>query len=129
MSSTPTPEQVAEQALREKAELEAQVKYLQSQLGRMMQEKRRNLRSSTSTSKQDSDGSQEEEERNSLEDSGEDVYERRPKRHHRPQDRSYNDFKVDIPNFEGQLDPDVFLNWLQTVERVFEFKDIPDERR
>jgi len=36
---------------------------------------------------------------------------------------------VDIPEFEGQLDTDVFLDWLQTVERVFEFKDIPDERK
>jgi len=36
---------------------------------------------------------------------------------------------VDIPEFEGQLDPDLFLDWLQTVERVFEFKDIPDERK
>jgi len=51
MSSGFTPEQVAEQALREKAELEAQVKYLQSQLGQLLQEKRRNLRSSRSAGK------------------------------------------------------------------------------
>lgn len=36
---------------------------------------------------------------------------------------------MDIPEFEGQLDPDIFLDWLQTVERVFEFKDIPDDRK
>ena len=34
------------------------------------------------------------------------------------------DFKV-----EGQLDPDLFLNWLRTVERVFDYKDIPDEKK
>jgi len=53
------------------------------------------------------------------------VYTRRSRRHHRFHERSYNDFKVDIPEFEGQLDPDLFLDWLQTVERVFKFKDIP----
>ena len=129
MSTSLTPEQVSEQVLRENAELQAQVKYLQSQLGKKMQEKRKNLQSPRSSSKHNLGDSEEEEESNSLEDSEEDAYVRRPKRHQRPQDRSYNDFKVDIPNFEGQLDPDVFLDWLQTVERVFEFKDIPDERK
>jgi len=128
MSSSLSPEQVVEQALREKAELEAQVKYLQSQLGKMMQEKRRNLQSSRSASKYDSDDS-EEEESNSLGDSDEDVYTRRSRWHHRPHDRSYNDFKVDILEFEGQLEPDLFLDWLQTVERVFEFKDTTDETK
>ena len=33
----------------------------------------------------------------------------------------FNEFKVDIPEFEGKLDPDDFLEWLQTVERVFEY--------
>ena len=41
----------------------------------------------------------------------------------------HNDFKVDIPEFGGKLDPDEFLDWLQTVERVFDFKDIPDEKK
>ena len=41
MSTSLTPEQLTEQALREKAEQEAQVKYLQSQLGKMMKEKKR----------------------------------------------------------------------------------------
>ena len=39
------------------------------------------------------------------------------------------DFKVDIPEFEGKLDLDEFLDWLQTVERVFDFKDIPNEKK
>jgi len=59
MSSSLTPEQVADQALKEKAELEAQVKYLQSQLGQLLREKQRNLRSSRSSSKyEDSDDSE-----------------------------------------------------------------------
>jgi len=27
-----------------------------------------------------------------------------------------NDFKVEIPEFEGKRDPDEFLEWLHTVE-------------
>jgi len=103
---------VVEQALREKAELEAQVEYLQSQLGEMLQEKGRNLRSSRSASKQADSNDSEEEESNSRGDSGEDVYATRSRRHHRPHDRSCSDFKVDIPEFEGQLDSDLFLDWL-----------------
>ena len=31
-----------------------------------------------------------------------------------------------IPKFEGQLDPDLFLKWLWTVESVFAYEDIPE---
>ena len=41
MSSSQTPEQVAEQALKDKADLEAQVKYLQMQLGQLLNERKR----------------------------------------------------------------------------------------
>jgi len=41
----------------------------------------------------------------------------------------HNDFKVDIPKFKGKLDQDELLDWLQTVERVFDFKEIPDEKK
>jgi len=27
------------------------------------------------------------------------------------------------------LDPDEFLEWLHTVERVFDYKDIPDDKK
>ncbi|GKV07344.1 hypothetical protein SLEP1_g19138 [Rubroshorea leprosula] len=37
--------------------------------------------------------------------------------------------KIDIPDFEGRLQPYEFINWLHTVERVFELKDIPDDKR
>ncbi|VFQ93302.1 unnamed protein product [Cuscuta campestris] len=43
--------------------------------------------------------------------------------------RGANDFKVDIPTFEGKNDPDDFLEWLETVERVFDFKDVPEEKK
>jgi len=32
---------------------------------------------------------------------------------------SANDFKIEILEFEGKLDPEDFLDWLHTVERVF----------
>jgi len=34
-----------------------------------------------------------------------------------------NDFGVEVPKFEGKLDPKEFLDWLHIVERVFEYKD------
>ena len=39
------------------------------------------------------------------------------------------DFKVEIPEFESQLNPDDFLDWLNTLERFFEYKDIPDDKK
>jgi len=48
MSFSLTPEQVAEEALRERAEMDSQVKYLQTQLGQLLEEKRRWNRSSNS---------------------------------------------------------------------------------
>jgi len=37
-----------------------------------------------------------------------------------------NDFRVEVPEFEGKLDPKEFLQWLHTVESVFEYKDVPN---
>ncbi|KAD0267391.1 hypothetical protein E3N88_44532 [Mikania micrantha] len=48
----------------------------------------------------------------------------------RGQQRSYNsDIKVDIPEYDGRLDPDEFIEWLRTVERVFDYKQTPDEKK
>ena len=40
-----------------------------------------------------------------------------------------NDFRVEIPKYEGKLDPEEFLDWLHTVERVFEYKDVPEDKK
>jgi len=40
-----------------------------------------------------------------------------------------NDFKVEIPEFESKLDPKEFLDWLHTVERVFEYKDVLEDKK
>jgi len=47
-----TPEQVAENALIDMAKMEAQIKYLQGQLGKLMEEKIRALRNSRSPMEQ-----------------------------------------------------------------------------
>uniref|UniRef100_A0A2N9FZ08 RNA-directed DNA polymerase n=1 Tax=Fagus sylvatica TaxID=28930 RepID=A0A2N9FZ08_FAGSY len=39
------------------------------------------------------------------------------------------DMKVDIPDFEGKMQPDDFIDWLTTVERIFHFKDVPENRK
>ncbi|GKV35062.1 hypothetical protein SLEP1_g43380 [Rubroshorea leprosula] len=36
--------------------------------------------------------------------------------------------KIDIPDFEGRLQLDEFIDWLHTVECVFELKDILDDK-
>lgn len=38
------------------------------------------------------------------------------------------DIKVDIPEFEGKMQPDEFLDWLHSVERVFDYKDVPEQQ-
>ncbi|VFQ83901.1 unnamed protein product [Cuscuta campestris] len=47
----------------------------------------------------------------------------------KPKATEGSDFKVDIPTFEGKNDPDEFLEWLETVERVFDFEDVSDEKK
>ena len=33
--------------------------------------------------------------------------------------------KVEIPEFEGKMQPEEFMDWLHVVERIFDYKDIP----
>ncbi|GKV33822.1 hypothetical protein SLEP1_g42272 [Rubroshorea leprosula] len=53
---------------------------------------------------------------------------RRPQQNAAPKSTDLG-IKIDIPDFEGRLQPDKFIDWLHTVERVFELKDIPDDKR
>lgn len=34
--------------------------------------------------------------------------------------------KVNIPEFEGRMQHDEFIDWLHTVERIFEYEDVPE---
>ncbi|VFQ63926.1 unnamed protein product [Cuscuta campestris] len=47
----------------------------------------------------------------------------------RTPEKSASDFKIDMPTFEGKNDLDDFLEWLETVERVFDFKDVSEEKK
>ncbi|GJR23290.1 reverse transcriptase domain-containing protein [Tanacetum coccineum] len=48
----------------------------------------------------------------------------------RPRQRSQDlGIKVDIPVFEGKPHPDEFIDWLHTVERVFDIKNLSDEQK
>nr|GEU83270.1 transposon Ty3-I Gag-Pol polyprotein [Tanacetum cinerariifolium] len=40
-----------------------------------------------------------------------------------------NDIKVDIPEYGGKLDPDEFVDWLRTVERVFDYKQTTEDNK
>ncbi|XP_024177783.1 uncharacterized protein LOC112183652 [Rosa chinensis] len=35
----------------------------------------------------------------------------------------------DLPEFEGRMRPDEFIDWLNTIERIFDYKHTPDERK
>lgn len=36
-------------------------------------------------------------------------------------------FKLDLPDFDGSLRPEEFLDWLNSVEELLTFKQVPDE--
>ena len=38
-------------------------------------------------------------------------------------------FKLDIPEFNGGLQLEEFLDWIAAVEKVLEFKGVPEDRR
>jgi len=65
---------------------------------------------------------------NPISSSSEDEPPRKARMEPRFQTNS-NDFRVEIPEFEGKLDPDEFIEWMHTVERVFEYKDVPNDTK
>jgi len=72
-----------------------------------------------------SESNQEDEEEESCPFASSSEEDRARPRRSRRDPNHFQDIKVEIPEFEGRLDPDEFLEWLQTVERVFEYKDVP----
>ena len=38
-------------------------------------------------------------------------------------------FKLDIPKFQGNLQPEEFMNRIATVGEVLDFKEVPENRR
>ena len=40
-----------------------------------------------------------------------------------------NDFRVEIPEFEGKLDQDECLDWLRIMERIFDYKEVSKDKK
>jgi len=113
-----------EQALRLNAEKDAQLKYLRKQSDRTMRMNRREvLRTPTRSAHKPS-----EEEDESHPDPSEEEEERRPRRRSRVRQQTM-DFRVESLEFDEHLNPDDFLDWLNAVERLFKFKEVPDDKR
>lgn len=45
------------------------------------------------------------------------------------QGNRYFDMKVEIPEFEGRNRSDEFVDWLNSVERIFDFKEVPENKK
>ena len=105
-------------------ETKAQKEYLQKQLGVFLKQKQQvseePFQSDPKRQKQVSS--------HTLDSSNKDE----PLRMARPKpwiQANTNDFKVKILEYEGKLDPGEFLDWLHTIERVFEYKDVLEEKK
>ena len=105
-------------------ELKNKNEYLRRQLGEAMKQKQKALDSPLESGQ----GDESEAESHNPESTIEGDVLRRQRREGRSTPNS-NDFRVDIPEFEGKLDPEEFLDWISTVERVFEYKDVPEDKK
>ena len=37
--------------------------------------------------------------------------------------------RTEVPEFQGNLQPEEFLEWLEIVEEILEFKNVPDNAK
>ncbi|CAA7030668.1 unnamed protein product [Microthlaspi erraticum] len=58
-----------------------------------------------------------------------DQEERRDLIHNNNTSRWESAFKVDIPEFTSSLNPEDFVDWLNMVEEILDFKKVPDDMR
>ena len=108
-------------------EAEARIKYLQTQVAQLMRERERNLQGSPPSS--DSSATEEALNPEGSPLSSPSESSRGTRRTTRRPREAHFAFKVDIPKFEGKLDPDIFLEWLCTVEKIFDYKEIPEKKK
>ena len=110
-------------------EIKGHNEYLKRQLGESLKQKRKEIRSSRSSNPSEShqDGCDRGEGQHLSSSSDEEPF-RRPRRNGRSTP-NFGDIKVGVPEFEGRLDPDEFLEWLQTVQRIFDYKEILEEKK
>jgi len=52
-----------------------------------------------------------------------------PKNQNRRQRNWYYEIKIDVHNFEGKLQPDLFLEWIEKMDQFFDWKEIPENRK
>ena len=95
--------------------------YLWKQLDENMKQEQKAFESPTGSIHGDEEAS------NLIISSGEDEPPRRT-RGVRTTPSNSNDFEYKIPKFKGKLDFDEFLDWLHTVERAFDYKDILEHK-
>ncbi|GJV49469.1 hypothetical protein Tco_1439681 [Tanacetum coccineum] len=64
-------------------------------------------------------------------DSSSDEQPDRPRQNQREDNRRWESgMRINIPEFDGKtLNPEEFIDWLVTVEEVFEFKEVPENKR
>jgi len=60
--------------------------------------------------------------------SHEELRPRRERRLTRQPNDDLRDMRIDLPEFEGNLNPDLFIEWIQAIERFFEIKEFSDEK-
>lgn len=103
------------------AELRSTVELLQQQLEQQqnLNQPRRNQRVQQDVEDQNPFGVEDD---SSDEDLNPQRQRRQPKTHEA-------DVRLDIPDFDGKMQGDAFLDWLYTVERIFEFKEFSEERK
>jgi len=104
-------------------QLKAQNEYLRKELGTFLKLKQKINKEPTRF-----DAREEAEASNPMSSSSEDEPPGRTRMKPRFQANS-NDFRVEIPEFEGKLDPDEFLGWMHIVERVFAYEDNLDDKK
>jgi len=111
--------------MRDNTEKDAQLEYLRKQLEQAMRKNRREIQSSHSTSESNliEDGS-----KSNPFASSEEEEVRRPRRPRQAKKLASN-FKVKILEFEGQLNLDEFVDWMNAVKRVFKYNDVPDDKK
>jgi len=95
-------------------DLKNQNEYLRRQLGEATKQKQKALKSPPDSSQRDDS----EAESHNLESTSEVEAPRRPRCERRLTNNS-DDFKIDIPAFEGKLHPEESFDWHSTVEQVF----------
>ncbi|XP_031401155.1 uncharacterized protein LOC116211083 [Punica granatum] len=100
-------------------ELRRQVRQLQQQLERLQATNRNEQYHGSEIHEED-------EEENPFHEESDSSNERASLRHYGHEDYSV---KVDILDFKGHLNPEDFINLLATVELVFKYKSIPEDKK